>query len=65
MRAAGFRPRRGTYERLMNALLDADDERCVAVLSDYKGSGEALSQIERRVRERFEGPRDALSGVGF
>lgn len=54
MRAADLRPRRGTYERLMNALVDVGDERCVAVLRDYRESGEVVSQVERRVRQKFE-----------
>jgi hypothetical protein len=56
MRAAGMRPRRGTYERLMNALVDAEDERCVGVLRDYKESGEQVSLVERRVRAKFVVP---------
>lgn len=60
MRASGFRPRRGTYERLINALCDVGDERCVAILRDHRESGEVVSGVERRVRERFEG----VDGVG-
>lgn len=55
MRAANMRPRRGTYERLIDRLLEKGDERCVAVLRDYKESGEMVSKgAEMRVRERFE-----------
>ncbi|KZM18623.1 uncharacterized protein EKO05_0000672 [Ascochyta rabiei] len=55
MRNARLRPRRGTYERLIDRLVERGDERCVAVLRDYKASGEAVSKgAERRVRERFQ-----------
>ncbi|KAH6629372.1 hypothetical protein C7974DRAFT_311790 [Boeremia exigua] len=54
MRGQGMRPRRGTYEALVKALCEAGDARCVAVLRDYKESGETVSGVERRVRERFE-----------
>jgi pentatricopeptide repeat protein len=55
MRAANMRPRRGTYERLIDRLLEKKDERCVAVLRDYKESGEMVSKgVEMRVRESFE-----------
>lgn len=55
MRGAGFRPRRGTYEVLVAALVERRDERCVAVLRDYRESGEVVSKaVERRVRDVFE-----------
>ena len=56
MRNAGLRPRRGTYEMLLNKLVDADDERCVAVLRDYKEGAEMVSPVERRVRGKFVVP---------
>ena len=59
MRAAGMRPRRGTYEMLLNKLVDADDERCVAVLRDYKEGAEMVSPVERRIRGKFVVPGEA------
>ncbi|KAF3044966.1 hypothetical protein E8E11_006538 [Didymella keratinophila] len=59
MRAAGMRPRRGTYEMLLNKLVDADDERCVAVLRDYKDGAEMVSPVERRIRGKFVVPGEA------
>ncbi|KAJ4984189.1 pentatricopeptide repeat domain-containing protein [Stagonosporopsis vannaccii] len=64
MRGLGMRPRRGTYERLINALCDVGDERCVAVLRDHRESGDVVSGVERRVRDRFEGVDGAGTGVG-
>lgn len=60
MRSQGLRPRRGTYERLIDGLLEKGDERCVAVLRDYKESGELVSKgVEQRVKERFEAVGDS------
>ncbi|KAL1648928.1 hypothetical protein SLS61_006660 [Didymella pomorum] len=56
MRNAGLRPRRGTYEMLLNKLVDKDDERCVAVLRDYKEEAEMVSPVERRIRGKFVVP---------
>jgi hypothetical protein len=40
---------------LIDRLLEKKDERCVAVLRDYKESGEMVSKgVEMRVRESFE-----------
>ncbi|KAJ4321612.1 hypothetical protein N0V94_002811 [Neodidymelliopsis sp. IMI 364377] len=55
MRATGMRPRRGTYEELVRQLTDKSDARCVALLKDYKESGEMVSKgAEKRVRDKFE-----------
>ena len=54
MRAGGWRPRRGTYETLIRHLCEVGDERCVALLKDYKAAGEMVSTgVERYVNERF------------
>jgi pentatricopeptide repeat protein len=55
MRATGMRPRRGTYEELVHQLADKSDARCVALLKDYKESGEMVSKgAEKKVRDKFE-----------
>lgn len=63
MRAGGWRPRRGTYELLIRRLCDVGDERCVAILRDYKASGDQVSTgVERLVRQMFQGAEESEEG---
>lgn len=62
MRAAGYWPRRGTYEGLINALCEKGDERAVGVLRDFVESGAVVSRkLESKVRTIFKA---GVEGVG-
>ena len=62
MRAAGYWPRRGTYEGLINALCEKGDERAVGVLQDFVESGAVVSRkLESKVRTIFKA---GVEGVG-
>jgi pentatricopeptide repeat protein len=63
MRDMGMRPRRGTYELLITQAAEKGDERCVALLREFKESGDVVTRaVERAVGERFVEQRELLKG---
>ena len=61
MRELGMRPRRGTYEMLITQAAAKGDERCVALLRDFRDGGDVVTRaVERAVGERFVERREML-----